>query len=304
MGNRPETRSDHCASREQQESLHIEGRPSLLGMANASGCQRRSTRTSSRRRTAASASWNIFSRLLKDRIVFLGSEIDDDVANIIIAQFLFLESEDPDKDIQLYINSPGGVVTAGLAIYDTMQYVRCPVSTICIGQAASMGAVLLAAGAQGPALRAAARPHHDPPAARRRARSGDGHRDPGPRDPAHEGRAHGHPGRARRARTATSIAKDIERDFYLARRAGQGVRPHRRSLQDAKGDPDLNECCAAKAVALGLPGSRRRGSGWRSVSVPQEGCDRPACRLGRSAWPCSFAIQGRAALESHEAALG
>jgi len=93
--------------------------------------------------------WDIFSRLLKDRIVFLGTEINDDVANIIIAQFLFLESEDPDKDVQLYINSPGGVVTAGLAIYDTMQYVRCPVSTICIGQAASMGAVLLAAGSKG-----------------------------------------------------------------------------------------------------------------------------------------------------------
>jgi len=93
--------------------------------------------------------WDIFSRLLKDRIVFLGSAVDDDVANIIIAQFLFLESEDPDKDIQLYINSPGGVVTAGLAIYDTMQYVRCNVSTICVGQAASMGAVLLGAGMKG-----------------------------------------------------------------------------------------------------------------------------------------------------------
>ncbi len=93
--------------------------------------------------------WDIFSRLLKDRIVFLGSQVDDDVANIIIAQFLFLESEDPDKDIQLYVNSPGGVVTAGLAIYDTMQYVRCVVSTICIGQAASMGALLLGAGEKG-----------------------------------------------------------------------------------------------------------------------------------------------------------
>jgi ATP-dependent Clp protease protease subunit len=93
--------------------------------------------------------WDIFSRLLKDRIVFLGSSIDDDVANIIIAQFLFLESEDPDKDVQLYINSPGGVVTAGLAIYDTMQYVRCPVSTLCLGQAASMGALLLASGQKG-----------------------------------------------------------------------------------------------------------------------------------------------------------
>src|SRR6201991_2580481 len=94
-------------------------------------------------------SWDIFSRLLNDRIVFLGTEINDDVANIIIAQLLYLESEDPDKEITLYINSPGGVITAGLAIYDTMQYVRCPVATVCLGQAASMGAVLLAAGAAG-----------------------------------------------------------------------------------------------------------------------------------------------------------
>ncbi len=93
--------------------------------------------------------WDIFSRLLKDRIVFLGSEVNDDVANIIIAQFLFLESEDPDKEIMLYINSPGGVVTSGLAIYDTMQYVRSTVSTTCLGMAASMAAVLLTAGAKG-----------------------------------------------------------------------------------------------------------------------------------------------------------
>ena len=93
--------------------------------------------------------WNIFSRLLKDRIVFIGTEVDDFVANAVIAQFLFLESEDPEKDIQVYINSPGGVVTSGLAMYDTMQYVRCPVATMCIGQAASMGAVLLAAGHKG-----------------------------------------------------------------------------------------------------------------------------------------------------------
>ena len=90
--------------------------------------------------------WDIFSRLLNDRIVFLGTEINDDVANIVIAQFLFLESEDPDKEIMLYINSPGGVVTSGLAIYDTMQYVRCDVSTTCLGMAASMAAVLLGAG--------------------------------------------------------------------------------------------------------------------------------------------------------------
>jgi ATP-dependent Clp protease protease subunit len=93
--------------------------------------------------------WDIFSRLLKDRIVFLGTAVDDDVANIVIAQLLFLESEDPDKDIMLYINSPGGVVTAGMAIYDTMQHVRPDVATLCIGQAASMAAVLLAAGARG-----------------------------------------------------------------------------------------------------------------------------------------------------------
>ena len=93
--------------------------------------------------------WDIFSRLLKDRIIFLGTPINDDVANVIIAQLLFLESEDPDKDIMLYINSPGGHVTAGLAIFDTMNYVRCDVATICMGQAASMGAFLLAAGAKG-----------------------------------------------------------------------------------------------------------------------------------------------------------
>ena len=94
-------------------------------------------------------SYDIYSRLLKDRIVFLGTPIDDDVANVVIAQLLFLESEDPDKDISLYINSPGGSVTSGLAIYDTMQYVKPQVSTICLGQAASMGALLLAGGAAG-----------------------------------------------------------------------------------------------------------------------------------------------------------
>jgi len=94
-------------------------------------------------------SWDIYSRLLKDRIVFLGTPIDDDVANIIIAQLLYLESDDPDKDVTLYINSPGGVVTAALGIYDTMQYIRCPVTTVCLGQAASMAAILLAAGSHG-----------------------------------------------------------------------------------------------------------------------------------------------------------
>ena len=93
--------------------------------------------------------WDIFSRLLKDRIIFLGTPINDDVANVIIAQLLFLDSEEPEKDIMLYINSPGGHVSAGLAIYDTMQYLHCDVATICMGQAASMGSFLLAAGTKG-----------------------------------------------------------------------------------------------------------------------------------------------------------
>ncbi|HEU4411676.1 MAG TPA: ATP-dependent Clp protease proteolytic subunit [Polyangiaceae bacterium] len=129
---RPETRADALAVLESERAKNFIIYPQVYETTH------RGERT-----------WDIFSRLLKDRIVFLGSEINDDVANIICAQFLFLESEDPDKDIQLYINSPGGIVTSGLAIYDTMQYVRCPVSTICLGQAASFGAVLLAAGTKG-----------------------------------------------------------------------------------------------------------------------------------------------------------
>ncbi|KAF0218281.1 MAG: ATP-dependent Clp protease protease [Geobacteraceae bacterium] len=94
-------------------------------------------------------SYDIYSRLLKDRIIFLGGTIDDSISNLIVAQLLFLEAEDPDKDIHLYINSPGGVVTSGMAIYDTMQYIKAPVSTICVGQAASMAALLLAGGEKG-----------------------------------------------------------------------------------------------------------------------------------------------------------
>ena len=93
--------------------------------------------------------YDIYSRLLKDRIIFLGTAINDEVANLLIAQFLFLESEEPDKDINFYINTPGGIVTAGMAVYDTMQYIKPDIATVCIGQAASMGAVLLAAGAKG-----------------------------------------------------------------------------------------------------------------------------------------------------------
>ena len=94
-------------------------------------------------------SFDIYSRLLKDRIIFLGEEVNDVTASLVVAQMLFLEGEDPDKDINLYINSPGGSITAGMAIYDTMQYIKCDVSTICIGMAASMGAFLLASGAKG-----------------------------------------------------------------------------------------------------------------------------------------------------------
>jgi ATP-dependent Clp protease protease subunit len=97
----------------------------------------------------AERAYDIYSRLLKERIIFLGQAIDDDLANLVIAQMLFLESEDPDKDINLYINTPGGLVTAGLAIYDTIQYIRPDISSICMGQASSMGAVLLAAGTKG-----------------------------------------------------------------------------------------------------------------------------------------------------------
>jgi len=94
-------------------------------------------------------SYDIYSRLLKERIIFLGSDVSDDVANVIVAQLLFLEAEDPGKDVTFYINSPGGSVTAGLAIYDTMQYIKCDIATLCMGQAASMGALLLAAGSHG-----------------------------------------------------------------------------------------------------------------------------------------------------------
>ena len=108
-------------------------------------------------------SYDIFSRLLNDRIVMLCEEVTDTSASLVVAQLLYLEGQDPDKDIQLYINSPGGSVTAGMAIYDTMQYIKCDVSTICIGMAASMGAFLLV-GCQGQAVRTAQRGDHDPPA--------------------------------------------------------------------------------------------------------------------------------------------
>src|SRR3954465_10048597 len=151
--------------------------------------------------------YDIYSRLLRDRIIFIGDAIEDHMANLVIAQLLFLEAEDPERDISLYINSPGGVVTAGLAIYDTMQYLRAPVSTICLGQAASRASVLLAAGRaglglpgcrpSGQALCAAALPNHDSPGLGRlpRQRAGRRHPDegvgaPGEDEKRHPGPAH------------------------------------------------------------------------------------------------------------------
>ena len=134
--------------------------------------------------------YDIFSRLLKDSIIFVGTPIDDNIANLVIAQMLFLEAEDPDRDILLYINSPGGVVTAGMAIYDTMQFIKPDVATYCIGQAASVAAVLLAAGAKGQAILAPELPYPDPPAV-----------GPGPRGPDDRHR-YSRPGTAADARTA------------------------------------------------------------------------------------------------------
>ena len=127
--------------------------------------------------------YDIYSRLLKDRIIFLGTPINDVVANTVIAQMLFLAADDPEKDIHLYINSPGGSITAGMAIYDTMQFIKPDVSTICVGMAASMGAFLLAAGSNGQTFRPAEQRSDDPPAARRRGRTGQRHRDSRPPDP-------------------------------------------------------------------------------------------------------------------------
>ena len=131
-------------------------------------------------------SYDIYSRLLKDRIIFLGTAINDEVANLLIAQLLFLESEDPEKDINFYINSPGGVVTAGMAVYDTMQYIKPDIATVCIGQAASMGAVLLAAGANGKRYALPEFANPDSSAHGRVSGAGLRYCHPGQGDPSHE----------------------------------------------------------------------------------------------------------------------
>ncbi len=160
-------------------------------------------------------SFDIYSRLLRERVVFVGSAIDDDVANLVVAQLLHLEAEDPDKDIQMYVNSPGGVVYAGLAIYDTMRFIKPDVATICCGIAMSAGSLILAGGAAGQALVAAQQPDPDPPAVRRLPGPGDRHPDPRPRG-ARAARAPG--GDLRRAHRQAARSRsplDLERDRFF-----------------------------------------------------------------------------------------
>ncbi len=150
--------------------------------------------------TLVSPTHEIFNRLLRERIIFLGTEVDDDIANVICAQLLHLAGDDAERDVWLYINSPGGSVTAGMAIYDTMQFIEPDVATVCMGLGASMGQFLLLLGRQGQALRPAARPHHDAPALGRLPGPGGRHRHPGRAAPVRQaahGRAHRLPHRAR-----------------------------------------------------------------------------------------------------------
>ena len=142
--------------------------------------------------------FDLYSRLLKEHIIFLGTPIDDTIANLVCAQLLHLESENPDKDINIYINSPGGDITALFAIYDTMQYIKPDITTICFGQAASAAAVLLAAGTKGKRLALPARPRPAAPALGQRRGPGHRHRDPGQGDPADARPARADPGRAHR----------------------------------------------------------------------------------------------------------
>ena len=170
---------------------------------------------------------NPYNKLFEERIIFLGAPIDDVVANDVMAQLIVLESTDPDRDIQIYINSPGGSFTALTAIYDTMQYVRPEIQTICMGQAASAAAVLLAAGHQGQAVRPAELPHPDPPALRRGPGPGLRPGDPGQRDPADARPARGDPGPAHRPDRREGPRRHRAR-HDPHRRAGQGVRHRRR----------------------------------------------------------------------------
>ena len=202
--------------------------------------------------------YDIFSRLLKDNIIFIGTPIDDNIANLVIAQMLFLEAEDPDKDILLYINSPGGSITAGFAIYDTMQFIRPDVQTYCIGQAASIAAVLLAAGDEGQALLAAQLAHPDPSAVDvGPGRPGDRHRHRGERDSAHaradqrDSRAAHRPGReaySGRIPNATTSCRPnrAENTELLTTSFGNGC-----NLEVANGEEDRRQrrdSCAARSA--------------------------------------------------------
>ncbi|MEM1025319.1 MAG: ATP-dependent Clp endopeptidase proteolytic subunit ClpP [Myxococcota bacterium] len=164
--------------------------------------------------------YDIWSRLMKDRIVFLGTEVHDDLANVIVAQLLFLESEDPEKDVNLYINSPGGSVSAGMAIYDTMQYVRCPITTICIGQAASMAAIILAAGTKG---RRKALPHSrimiHQPAGGARGQASD--IEIAAREVLRVKRTLNEVLAQHSGQTLEKIEQDAERDYYMSAEAAQ-----------------------------------------------------------------------------------
>ena len=235
--------------------------------------------------------YDIFSRLLIDRIIFLGTPINDDVANIIIAQMLFLEADNPGKDINVYINSPGGSVSAGLAIYDTMQYLSSPVSTICMGMAASMGCFLLAGGTKGKRFCAAARAHHDAPAVGRVAGHGVRHRDRRERDPVppHEderadGQAHRPGHRAHRARLRP-------RPVHVGGR-GEGLRHDRpRSSRRAarSSRPRSSRPSAPDAAAGRCPRGARPPS---SAAGPRVRARRPSSRPPRAIAPvwCTIGV--------------
>ncbi len=218
-------------------------------------------------------SFDIYSRLLKDRIIFLGTEIDDHVANVIMAQLLHLESEDPEKDIHLYINSPGGIVTSTLAIYDTMQYVKADVSTICIGQAASGAALLLAAG-QGEEVRPPPLAGAPPSTGRRSQRTGGGHRHPCPGDPAPAGPAGQDPLRPHGAAAGEDPGGYGPR-FHHDGPRGPGVRGHRRGHREERGRGEQGEVSALSPCpfprthpVLGVSGNGRGRSGGGRETAP------------------------------------
>ena len=193
--------------------------------------------------------------MLEENIIFLGTPIDDYVANAVCAQLLYLEYKNADKDISLYINSPGGDITALFAIYDTMKFVKNDISTFCYGQAASAAAVLLAGGHQGQALRPAPRPDPDPPALRRRRRPGRRHRDPGQGDPAHAGPAQRDAGPRHRP-GGREVAKDTDRDFIMSADEAEELRHHRRGHHH----PRAGGRSASRGRRLKVRGERA----WRS----------------------------------------